>query len=84
MRIDFQPEGPTLLRGGTDLLNCLTVAQYCQLIGTLIRETSSMTLKFHKPHRVLSLAKYIQEREDDVEMEDIIGPGIKACLPPLL
>ena len=43
-----------------------------------------MTLEFHKAHRVLPLAKYIQEREDDVEMEDIIGPGIEAYLPPLL
>ncbi len=84
MRLDFQPEGPILLRGGTDLLNCLTVAQSCLLICSLIHETSRIALDFHKPHRVLPLAKYIQEREDDVEMEDIIGLGIEACPPPLL
>jgi hypothetical protein len=42
-----------------------------------------MTLDFHKQHRVLPMAKYIQEREE-VEMEDIMGPGIEACLLPLL
>ena len=43
-----------------------------------------MTLGFHEQHRVLPLAKYIQEREDDIEMEDIIKQGVKACVPPLL
>ena len=36
-----------------------------------------MNLDFHKLHRVFPLAKHIQEREDDVEMEDIIGSGIE-------
>jgi hypothetical protein len=84
MRLDFQPKGSILLGGGTDLLSCFTVAQFGLLVCSLIHETPSMTLDFHKAHRVLPLAKYIQERKDDVKMKDIIGPGIKARLPPLL
>jgi hypothetical protein len=84
MRLDFQPEGSILLGGRADLLSCFAIAQFCLLICSLIHETPSMTLDFHKAHRVLPLAKYIQERKDDVKMKDIIGAGIKARLPPLL
>ncbi len=86
MWLDFQPEESIHLGGRGDLLNCFTIAQFCLLrvICSLIHETLSMTLDFHKAHRALPLAKYIQERKDDVKMKDIIGPGIKACLPPLL
>jgi hypothetical protein len=84
MRLNFQPEGPILLRGRTDLLDCLIVAQFCLLICSLIHETSGMALDFHEPHRVLPLAKDIQEREDDVKMEDISGSWIEAGFPPLL
>ncbi len=40
------------------------------LICSLIHETCSMTLDFHKAHRVLPLAKYIQERKDDVKISE--------------
>ena len=84
VRLDLQPEGPILLRGRTYLVGFLIVAPLCELICSFIHETACVTFDLHEPHRVLSLAKHIKKAEDEVKVNDVTGPGVKICRPPLL